>query len=175
MYAGKYYAVMAGGLWGSIAKVASKVVKPLVRSIPGVGLVASAVDIGSSLMPSKAKTAALPASSLNLPQGFGGAMARKANQTSMAQGYKPSAAMQKLAGAGAGLAGLGRSLGGAFAGLGAGTGRRYRRMNPLNPKAANRAIRRIKAIRKLTRSIESQLPKRTVRPASPFARKRRAA
>lgn len=39
-------------------------------------------------------------------------------------------------------------------------GRRYKRMNPMNIKAARRAIRRIKSARKLMRSIESQLPRR---------------
>lgn len=35
-----------------------------------------------------------------------------------------------------------------------------RRMNPGNAKAARRAIRRIKSVRKMLQSIESQLPKR---------------
>lgn len=35
-----------------------------------------------------------------------------------------------------------------------------RRMNPLNPKAARRAIRRVKAVRKLCTKLESALPKR---------------
>lgn len=34
-----------------------------------------------------------------------------------------------------------------------------RRMNPLNPRAARRAIRRIKAVRRITRDIERSLPK----------------
>ncbi len=42
-----------------------------------------------------------------------------------------------------------------------------RRMNPLNPRAARRAIRRIKAVRRITRDIERSLPK--------VATKRRAA
>lgn len=46
-----------------------------------------------------------------------------------------------------------------------GSGRlvKNRRMNPLNPKAARRAIRRIKAARKMLTSIERSLPTRTVR------------
>lgn len=48
-----------------------------------------------------------------------------------------------------------------------------RHMNVLNPRAAKRAIRRIKGARKMLRSIESSLPKRAVaRSASPFKRKR---
>lgn len=38
-----------------------------------------------------------------------------------------------------------------------------RRMNPLNPRAARRAIRRIKAVRRITRDIERSLPKQTTR------------
>lgn len=38
-----------------------------------------------------------------------------------------------------------------------------RRMNPANPKAARRAIRRIKATRKLLQDIERQLPKQKTR------------
>lgn len=56
----------------------------------------------------------------------------------------------------AGAAALGLS------GLFGGTKKR-RRMNPLNVKAARRAIRRINAVRKITRDIEKQLPTRTVR------------
>lgn len=40
------------------------------------------------------------------------------------------------------------------------TGRRRRSMNPLNPKAAGRAIRRIKGVRKFCQRIEASLPKR---------------
>ena len=45
-----------------------------------------------------------------------------------------------------------------------GSGRlvRNRRMNPLNPSAARRAIRRIKSLRKICSSIEKQMPTRTV-------------
>lgn len=49
--------------------------------------------------------------------------------------------------------------------------RRRRRMNPLNPRAARRAISRIKSLRKLTRSIEAQLPKVRVKPKL-FGRRR---
>jgi hypothetical protein len=38
-----------------------------------------------------------------------------------------------------------------------------RRMNPLNPRAARRAIRRIKGVRRITRDIERSLPKVSVR------------
>ena len=45
-------------------------------------------------------------------------------------------------------------------------GRRRRRMNPLNGRAAFRALRRIKAVRKLLHGIERHLPK--VRPKVHF-------
>lgn len=48
-----------------------------------------------------------------------------------------------------------------------------RRMNPLNVKAARRAIRRIKAVRKITRDIEKSLPVRTVRRAAPAGHRAR--
>ena len=38
-------------------------------------------------------------------------------------------------------------------------GRKRRRMNPLNARAARRAIRRIKAVRRITHDIERSLPK----------------
>lgn len=49
-----------------------------------------------------------------------------------------------------------------------------RRINPLNVRAARRAIRRIKAVRKITASIERSLPKAKARMHHhhPFARKR---
>lgn len=48
--------------------------------------------------------------------------------------------------------------------------KRYRRMNPGNAKAARRAIRRIKSVRKLLKGIESQLPRRPCK--APFRRRR---
>jgi len=51
--------------------------------------------------------------------------------------------------------------------------RRRRRINPLNPRAARRAIRRVVAVRKMLRSIDRHLPKVRVKPAHPFARRKR--
>jgi hypothetical protein len=48
--------------------------------------------------------------------------------------------------------------------------RRYRRINPCNPRALRRAIRRVKAFRKLSHAIEMMLPKR---PASKTCAPRR--
>lgn len=44
--------------------------------------------------------------------------------------------------------------------------KKYRRMNYTNVKAAKRAIRRIKGVRKICQDIERQLPKRTVKSKS---------
>lgn len=45
--------------------------------------------------------------------------------------------------------------------------RKPRRMNPMNVRAARRAIRRIKAVRKITHEIERALPKARARSAPP--------
>lgn len=52
--------------------------------------------------------------------------------------------------------------------------RRYRRINPCNARAARRAIRRIKGVRKLLHSIEKQLPKQRSSACAPrsFGRKK---
>jgi len=51
--------------------------------------------------------------------------------------------------------------------------KKRRRINPLNPRAARRAIRRVVAVRKMLRSIDRHLPKVRVKPAHPFARRKR--
>lgn len=48
--------------------------------------------------------------------------------------------------------------------------KRYRRMNYGNARAAKRAIRRIKGVRKLLSDIERQLPRKTVRSRVPATR-----
>lgn len=134
------------GLFGSIGKILGKVA-PIAKVIPGVGNVLSAVSLGGAAIGAakglvKAKSA-LPAvgglQTFQLPKaGLGG--------------------LGKLAlGAGAVAGGIGAA--GIAERMMKGERRRYRRMNPLNHKAATRAVRRIKAVRKLCRSIESSLPK----------------
>lgn len=49
---------------------------------------------------------------------------------------------------------------------------RNRRMNPLNPRAARRAIRRIKGAMKMLKQIERQLPKQRTRRAPAYHRTR---
>jgi len=44
-----------------------------------------------------------------------------------------------------------------------GSPKKRRRMNPLNVRAARRAIRRVKAVRKITNDIEKQLPHKIIR------------
>lgn len=52
--------------------------------------------------------------------------------------------------------------------------KRSRRINPLNPKAARRAIRRIKSVRKICLDIERSLPRqRQSRACPPFTRTRK--
>lgn len=51
-------------------------------------------------------------------------------------------------------------------------GKKRRRMNPLNARAAKRAIRRIKAVRKITAGIERALPKAKARSYGHFHRHR---
>lgn len=48
-----------------------------------------------------------------------------------------------------------------------GQSRKRRRMNPLNARAARRAIRRIKAVRKITMDIERSLPKQRTSRSAP--------
>lgn len=88
--------------------------------------------------------------------------------------------MSILPGIGAVGRGAARQLPGVVAGAaagalfsGGGEKKKYRRMNPLNVKAARRAIRRIKAVRKITRDIEKSLPTRTVRRAVPSGHRSR--
>lgn len=52
--------------------------------------------------------------------------------------------------------------------------RRYRRISPTNPKALKRAIRRVKAFRKISQKIESLLPKRAAsKPQYAFQKRRK--
>lgn len=135
------------GLFGSIGKILGKVA-PIAKVIPGVGNVLSAVGLAGTAVGAlkgvksvmSASKAVVPytggAPLLKIPSGIGGVLKGGA-----------------LVAGGAGAAAVAGRI------LGPGTGRRYRRMNPLNHKAATRAVRRIKAVRKLCRSIESSLPK----------------
>jgi len=49
--------------------------------------------------------------------------------------------------------------------------RRRRRMNPMNARAAARAIRRVVAVRKILHRIERHLPRVRVKPKSPFRKR----
>lgn len=150
------------GLFGSIGKVLGKAL-PIAKVIPGVGNVLSAVGLASSAVGAvkaiRGASGAVNASKALVPYG---------------------SALPKLPSAFGGMVRTGAAVaGGAGAATvinnmirGGATGRRYRRMNPLNPKAANRAIRRIKAVRKLCRSIESSLPKQRTASCGTRGRKR---
>lgn len=144
------------GLFGSILKKG-------LGLIPGVGTALNIASIGGMALGAGKKL--LQAKASNLP------MVRPPTAVTP---YMP----------GAGSVGLGKVTGGRLGGLalaagagaagaagvgalmrGHGGGKRYRRINPLNPKAARRAINRIKALRKLTHDIERQLPKQKCAPA----------
>lgn len=141
---------------GGIAKVAGKVALPLAKSLPGIGtaisvggLALKGVGIAKSFLGPKGKP----------PAGAGGAAFNSGLMSLGGPTITMTPQGQAMVDETRRQAGLGR--------------RRYRRMNPLNPKAANRAIRRIKAVRKLVRGIESSLPKRAAPRARPaFGRKR---
>jgi hypothetical protein len=184
---------------GKVAGLASKITSPL-KVIPGVGPVLS--KVASKFVPglgiiSTASTA------LSIAKGIGKAtkigqfrgvpIAAKGGMTSgkaaIAAGAAGAAAgfaggrVAAPSGVGGGLAqmyeaqlrGQGIAPGPARAAARAATGgRRYRRINPMNVKAARRAIRRIKGVRKITQDIERQLPRaRASKPRFAFARARR--
>lgn len=138
------------GLFGSIAKGLGKIAGPVLKSIPGVGTVASIAGLVAG-----------PAAKLvgKMVAGRGAA----ATTTAMVP-YAATGAQQLMRATGGRLGGLALGAGagaaaGALLGRGGAAGRRYRRINPLNQKAARKAIARVKAVRKLCRTIESQLPK----------------
>lgn len=175
MYAGKYYAIMSGDPFlgkllkgvGKVVGAVSKVpgISTVVRALPGIGTVATLA--GPALGLAKKAAGALSAGK----QAYTGTRAL----VPYAGGAVPTLGRGAALGRGLALGGAAAAGAGAAALLGGGAPRRrYRRMNALNPKAAARAIRRIKAVRKVCRSIESQLPKRAAAKCAPFRRKRAA-
>lgn len=140
------------GFLGSIGKIVGKVAPKLLGAIPGVGTALNIASIGGMALGAakslgKAKNMTTALAPITGPGSVGGL-------ATVTRGGIGRLAL------GAGAVGAGAYGASKVAGmLGSGQRRRYRRMNPLNPKAANRAIRRIKAVRKLCRSIESSLPK----------------
>lgn len=138
------------GFFGSLAKgigkvvgTVAKVAAPIARVVPGLGTVAGIASLAGGII-SKPKIPQLPA----FPKVPG-----------LQFGRPPSTA---------GLPNFGTVVGGASSTHPA---RRRRRMNPMNHKAANRAIRRIKAVRKIVRSIESSLPKQRATAPRRFGKK----
>jgi len=160
----------AGGIFGSIGKIVGGVAKiakvglPVLKSLPGIG---TAVSVAGLVAGGVGKIAGLRK----------GAAAVSAAKSIVP--YSPAFAASQI-----GRAGLARGLGigagaaalgaGAVSMLGGGARRRYRRMNPLNHRAATRAVKRIKAVRKLCRSIESSLPKQRSATCAPRFKRRAA-
>ena len=178
------------GILGSIGKIAGKALK-FGKVIPGVGTALSV----ASLIPSSIKKnfirnvgAAIKGGGITAA---GGRAAMVSPGIGAIRGIGPGKALALAGGAGVAAAG-GSGLYGLYkqqmeqqgvpssvaaAHARAVTGHRRRRMNPGNARAARRAIRRIKSVRKLLHSIEAQLPKRrsAVAPVYAFQRRRRKA
>lgn len=127
----------------AVGKVAKKVIKsPLAAAIPGpVGTLAKLGAVAGV----GAGAAKVSTSKVLVP-------AAKAIVT------KPGAGLVKTGAAIAGGTIAGEAIYDAAGNL-IGYKQRRRRMNPLNPKAARRAIRRVKSVRKMLHNIEKQLPK----------------
>lgn len=122
------------GLLRSLGRVAGRVAGAALRSIPIINTGYEAVRAFRG--PGGSPTPALPA--FQDPRQGGAAGAQP--------GTGRAAARERLKSA------IGKYTG---------TGRRGKRMNVSNTKAARRAIRRIKGVRDLLKSIERELPKRS--------------
>jgi hypothetical protein len=176
------------GLFGSIGKLAGKFAPKFLKAIPGVGTALSL----ASILPGAGSALKSVAGIAGRVTAAGGRGAMVSPGLGAARGITAGKALT-LAGGGAaavggasGLYGLyknqleqqGVPSGTAAAHARAMTGHRRRRMNPGNARAARRAIRRIKSVRKLLHSIEAQLPKRRSSAPAPmyaFQRRRRKA
>lgn len=147
-----------GNLFKSVGKAIGKVAaSPIgqigIGLIPGGGAISQIARMGlSQLAAAKAPPMALPGgfSGQNPFKGLGGAFGLIPKGLDVMAERNETGAQKYF-----------RSLVPAHGGGGfSASGRRYRRMNSLNPRAARRAIRRIKSLRKFTQSIESTLPRR---------------
>lgn len=150
------------GLFGALGRLLRKGVK----AVPGVGTAAALFDIGSALLPP-------------------GVSRGKAVATAV-MGALPGASTALALGPAAARAIVGPRLGGGPFGLpigrgappmlpGAVAGRRRRRMNPLNPRALTRAVRRLVGFQKRVSRVErllGRIRRGRGRPARPFRRRR---
>lgn len=157
------------GLFSAAKKAFKKVVKPAARIagrfIPGpVGIAATAIGGGfAGEEISRAIRGGPPAVRLPpLPPGLGRPLGRQVGP--------PRGGVPSPFGRGVEIGGMIGQAAACPAGFhlakdGSGRCVRNRRMNPLNPRAARRAIRRIKGAMKMLRQIERQLPKQRSRRA----------
>lgn len=180
-------------LLSKIGKFAKKAVKTVAPFIPGpigtiAGIATSLPSRGRGMPSIAAAVPQLPRIPSTMQAGIGGAIIPRAGQMirSLPGIGAVGGAVARGAGAIARSPGVrkwskraiqavgGYTVGSAvFDAAGNFLGHRARRtMNPLNPKAARRAIRRVKAVRKLCHSIESQLPKAKSRGACAPRKKR---
>lgn len=160
------------GLLGSIAKIGGKILGGVIKATPIGGIVSTAVDIGRGLLSRPAAQSAQP----------GGAMIPQVAPP----GPLAAPRMLQAPGGGGGVA-VARVSPLGTVGVcpteivytKAGQPRRYRlkkgggctwhkkpTMNVMNPRAAGRAISRIKGARNLLKRIESGLPVRKARSAA---------
>ena len=170
-------------IFGGIKKVFKKVAGPLVSAIPGIGPIAGPM-VSGALDPSYTHTGRKAQRDfMNQFGGMGFTAMPGAGGLPAPGSWRPPMRLPGTAGAAGALGGMaydflsGMNLGGGvpesktlkdgrvrYARRRADGSLYYpRRMNPLNPRAARRAIRRIKAVRRITRDIERSLPKVTTR------------
>lgn len=131
MYGSRLYRQSRGGLLSSIGRVAGRLLPTVARAIPGVGTVMGiAGGVASAVGAVRGARAVAPTLTGFTPPGMAPVP---------------------------GLRGVAQRL---IPGGESGFRRKGRRMNAGNAKAARRAIRRIKGVRDLLKSIERELPRR---------------
>lgn len=181
MYGPKYYRLMRGdpGFFGSVGKFLGGAVKTLapiaigvatggVGGIAAKGLLGAAAKTGIGKVVGKIGGGLIGKIGARVVPGAG-VVAGGAAGTALTKFAPPLLQVPKgLAGPGIfGPVAAGAAAGGAVGAFGLtkkGTPRMRRRgrMNPLNPRAARRAITRIRSVNKLCSRIQAQLPKRRV-------------
>lgn len=157
------------GLFGFLGKVAGGIVK----SIPGVGSILSGAEAVGSLFKKPARGTRLISQPLPVTRMGTQPISPVAIQQGSVVAGIPSILRGVGRVAGTGLAGFG--AGEAAKKLFGGSRRRYRRMNPTNPKALRRAIRRVQRFGEFARAMGYSKPPRAIKGFRGFPKKKRAA
>ena len=152
------------GLFSSVKKLAKKAIKrarpalrPVGTAILGAGAFEAVEQIAFG-----GRTRALPTTG-RLPPGISGVTRGLPSLPGVgAPGFTRALPRDPITGMPLTPGGVGCPQGFHFAKDGSGRCVRNRRMNVMNPRAARRAIRRIKGARKMLMSIERQLPRQRV-------------